>query len=194
MLIISSDAAGEAKRLHPQASRVTPTAVSPGVLTQLTSMDGGIIIDSQGLCYAVGVILDGTACGGESSARGSRFNNAIRYVHSVAPDAVVVVYSADGKIDILPKLPYRIKKSLVDSVVEGYLALATPPSDADGLEKSWEAVKRFKFYLSDEQCVRINQARRGIDNWRRDRGLPYPVEDEFYSSNAMDDTYWLPEE
>src|SRR5581483_4432370 len=102
-LVELADAAGEAERLHPQTSRVTPVEISPAMLVQLTAMDGGIIIDPQGRCHAVGVILDGRSCGGELSARGSRFNNAIRYVRSEAPDAVVVVYSADGKIDILPK-------------------------------------------------------------------------------------------
>jgi hypothetical protein len=194
MLIVSSDAAGEAERLHPQASRVNPAVVSPGVLVQLTAMDGGIIIDPQGFCHAIGVILDGATCGSESSARGSRFNNAIRYVNSEAPDAVVIVYSADGNIDILPKLPYRIKRSVVDAVVKDHLDLATPPSDTDAVARSWEAVKRLRFYLSDEQRNRINGAKKSIEDWKRDRGMAYLVEEDLTPSATMDDSYWLPEE
>lgn len=194
MLVISSDAAGEAERLYPQTSRITPVEISPEVLVQLTAMDGGIIIDPHGICHAVGVILDGAACGGESSARGSRFNNAIRYVHSEAPDAVVVVYSADGKIDILPKLPYRVKKSSVDKAVEEYLALATPPYDTDELEKSWVAVKQLRFYLSDDQCSRINQAKKAIEDWKSSHGIGYLIEDDFVPNAAMNAGYWLLEE
>jgi len=194
MLVISTDAAGEAERLHPQTSRVTPVEISPAMLVQLTAMDGGIIIDPQGRCHAVGVILDGRSCGGELSARGSRFNNAIRYVRSEAPDAVVVVYSADGKIDILPKLPYRIKKSFVDKVVEEYLALATPPSDTDAVVRSWEAVKRVRFYVSDDQCSRINRAKKDIEEWKRSQGMGILVEDDFVPNAMMNAGYWLPEE
>src|SRR5262249_55085936 len=91
MLVISSKAAGEAQRLAPQAGRVEPVLLEPGLLSQLTSMDGGVLVDGQGYCHAIGVILDGRACGGEDPARGSRYNNAVRYLQSEAPPAVVVV-------------------------------------------------------------------------------------------------------
>jgi hypothetical protein len=73
MLIISSEAVAEALRLTPQAWAVRPAALTPELLLQLTGMDGGVLVDGQGCCHAIGVILDGQACGGEDPARGSRF-------------------------------------------------------------------------------------------------------------------------
>ncbi|GAA2677923.1 MULTISPECIES: hypothetical protein [Actinosynnema] len=58
---------------------------------QLTNMDGGVLVDAQGNCHAIGVILDGAANGRGSAARGSRCNNAIRYLGGSPRPAVVVV-------------------------------------------------------------------------------------------------------
>jgi hypothetical protein len=103
MLIFSSAAASEAERLAPQAWRVMPAPVSPGLLLRLTAMDGAVLLDLQGQCHAIGVILDGQAMGWGDPARGSRFNNAQRYLDTNPPPAVIVIYSTDGGIDVLPK-------------------------------------------------------------------------------------------
>lgn len=101
MLIISGDAACEAQRLAPQATRTQPTRLSSELLTHLTNMDGGILLDPQGRCHALGVILDGTAQGNGDPARGSRYNNAERYLASGHPEAVVLCYSSDGGVEIM---------------------------------------------------------------------------------------------
>ena len=63
MLIVSGEAAAEAERLAPQSWSVEPTKLPPDLLAQLTNMDGGVLIDPQGRCHAIGVILDGKAQG-----------------------------------------------------------------------------------------------------------------------------------
>ncbi|MFF7888705.1 hypothetical protein ACH40F_47960 [Streptomyces sp. NPDC020794] len=103
MLIISADAEAEAKRLAPQATRTQPFPLDPKLLDQLTNMDGGVLLDPQGRCHAIGVILDGAARENGDPARGSRLNNAVRYLSSGVPPAVVLCYSSDGDITILPE-------------------------------------------------------------------------------------------
>nr|WP_133260087.1 hypothetical protein [Streptacidiphilus pinicola] len=104
MLIISSDAEAEAKRLAPQAMKTQPILLKSKLLDQLTNMDGGVLVDGKGNCHAVGVILDGLACDGSDPVRGSRFNNAARYIGSTIPSAVVLSYSSDGDVTIFSVL------------------------------------------------------------------------------------------
>jgi hypothetical protein len=194
MLIISSDAAGEAQRLAPQAWTVQPVQLEPALLSHLTSMDGGVLVDKEGNCHAIGVILDGRACGGEDPARGSRFNSAVRYLESGTPQAVVVVYSADGGIDILPRIRPRVKRSTVLAAVQTYLSLATPGERQSGRPNAWDQVKRLKFYLSEEQCRQLNEARAALDRWDEEHGHIRIIEPVFAPDSAMNETYWLPEE
>jgi hypothetical protein len=193
MLIVSSDAAGEAQRLAPQAWTVEPVRLAPELLRQLTSMDGGLLIDNQGRCHAIGVILDGRACGAEDPARGSRFNNAVRYLESAAPQAVVVVYSADGGVDILPRIRPRMRQSAVQSAVERYLSLATPGQYQSGRADAWDQVKRLKFYLSEDQCQIVNEARAAMDRWDKEHDHIRVIEQPLAPNLDMNETYWLPE-
>jgi hypothetical protein len=102
MLIISADAAAEADRLHPQATRSDPAIpISPEMLEQVTNTDGGVLVDPQGHPHAIGVILDGTANHNGDPARGSRYNNAVRYLAGKPPPAVVLCYSTDGDVTIM---------------------------------------------------------------------------------------------
>jgi hypothetical protein len=194
MLVISSDAAGEAQRLAPQAWTVEPVLLEPELLSQLTSMDGGVLVDGQGYCHAIGVILDGRACGSEDPARGSRYNNAVRYLESEAPPAVVVVYSADGGIDILPRIRPRMKRSWVQDAVEKYLSFATPGEPQSGRSDAWDQVKMLKFYLSAEQCRRLNEARAALDRWDQEHDRIRVIEPELAPNPDMNETYWLPED
>jgi hypothetical protein len=193
MLIISSKAAAEALRLAPQAWAVQPAALTPGLLLQLTGMDGGVLVDDQGRCHAIGVILDGQACGGEDPARGSRFNNAVRYLKSGAPPAVVVVHSTDGSIDVLPRLQPRVRRGSVEAAVLKYLALAIPGEHPPGQSDAWERVKRLRFYLSEEQCQRVNQARAALEALDREHNFTRVIETDLTPDPCMDGSYWLPE-
>jgi hypothetical protein len=194
MLVISSDAREEAEWLAPQAWVVEPVMLEPELLRQITSMDGGVLIDAKGYCHAIGVILDGKACGAEDPARGSRFNNAIRYIESGAPSAIVVVYSADGGIDILPRLQPRVKRSAVQSAVETYLSLSTPGRRQSGRADAWNQVERLRFYLSEEQCRLLNEARTALNRWDEEHDRFIVMWQKFVPNPDMNETYWLPEE
>jgi hypothetical protein len=193
MLVISGDAAAEAARLAPQAI-VTEPALLPGgdVLTRLTAMDGAVLVDPGGRCHAVGVVLDGTASGHGDPSRGSRFNNPVRYLDSGPPPTIIVVYSIDGGVDILPGSPPRVeRRRVVDSVRRYLLLVDTRPAELGPVFDAWDALLAFRFYLSEEQCREINDGTARLAERYAGRvgvlpGMPHLVPDP-----AMDDTYWL---
>lgn len=192
MLVISSDAHAEAQRLSPQAWAVEPAALSADMMRQLTAMDGAVLVDPEGNCHAIGVILDGRAAGQGDPARGSRFNNVIRYLDTDPPPAVIVVYSADGSIDILPKLRPRVQRQAVDDAVRRYVELATEESpNLARISDALDTVKSLRFYLSAEQCDAVNGAMAKVDEWRKNNTNIRIIEREFAPSADMNDSYWL---
>lgn len=192
MLIISGDAAGEAERLSPQSWSIEPTRLTSELLTQLTDMDGAMLVDPQGRCHAIGVILDGTAHGRGDPARGSRFNNAVRYLDSERPPAIVIVYSSDGVINILPKLHPRIAKQIVTDAVERYFAVASVDSlSVKDCNEAWDAVESFRFYLSSAQCEALNRARVRVDEWEEQSRELRIIKSDLEPDLEMDDSYWI---
>ncbi|MFJ2256867.1 diadenylate cyclase [Streptomyces sp. NPDC087844] len=192
MLIISRDAAAEAERLSPQSWSIEPTRLTTELLRQLTDMDGAVLVDPKGLCHAVGVILDGTAHGRGDPARGSRFNNAVRYLDSERPPAIVIVYSSDGVINILPQLHPRIEKQIVTDAVERYLAVASVELlSVKDCNKAWDTVKSFRFYLSSVECEALNRARVRVDEWEKQSRELRIIKSDLKPDTEMDDSYWL---
>ncbi len=75
------------------------------LLTRLTSIDGAIIIDTQGICYAIGVILDGTYLKGGNAGRGARFNSSNTYIKSKEPgEYLCITLSEDGHVNYFMNL------------------------------------------------------------------------------------------
>ena len=108
-LVVTPDAASEARRLRQQATPIAATVLSETQVRAVTRIDGAVLLDHDGLCHAVGVILDGKATDRGSPARGARFNSALRYVLEEGPRAsIAVVLSEDGNVDLLPRLRPRI--------------------------------------------------------------------------------------
>lgn len=98
------DAEREAERLEKQCLRIEPTRLSGEVLQMATEIDGAILLDTDGVCHAIGVILDGQASRFGTSARGARFNSAVRYVDTAEEPCIAVVISEDGAVDVIPDL------------------------------------------------------------------------------------------
>jgi hypothetical protein len=72
----------------------------------LTDIDGAILLDEQGTCHAIGVILDGrvseqgTLVG--NRGRGARYNTALRYADDErCPRSLILVRSDDGMLDFI---------------------------------------------------------------------------------------------
>lgn len=111
-LVITPDAAAEAHRLRQQATPIAATMLSETQVRAVTRIDGAVLLDHDGMCHAVGVILDGKATARGSPARGARFNSALRYVlENEHRASIAVVLSEDGHIDLLPRLRPRISRT-----------------------------------------------------------------------------------
>jgi len=100
-VLISADAAAEARRLASQCTLVEPVPLMPMLMERCTSIDGTVIIDTDGVCYAIGAILDGDVSDRGDRTRGGRYNSALMYLDTVAVPSVIVVVSRDGTVDIV---------------------------------------------------------------------------------------------
>ncbi|PEL01348.1 hypothetical protein CN606_17800 [Bacillus toyonensis] len=104
MIVITDDALGESNRLRKQCFPIKyQSEINSGNIKDLTSIDGALLLDIHGVCYAIGVILDGevkTNIGDMS--RGARYNSALKYLNASKGKrkCLIVIISEDGMIDI----------------------------------------------------------------------------------------------
>ncbi|MGI4834289.1 MAG: diadenylate cyclase [Janthinobacterium lividum] len=103
LLVVTTEALAEADRLKLQCTLIEPVLLTPTITQLVTAIDGAVLLDPQGYCYSIGVILDGKASGHGNSTRGARYNSAIRYVESSPYPCLVVVVSEDGMVDVMTK-------------------------------------------------------------------------------------------
>ena len=101
LLVITTEALAEADRLKLQCTLIEPVPLTPLITRLVTSIDGAVLLDPEGYCYSIGVILDGRASGRGDSARGARYNSALRYVESSDHPCLAVVVSEDGLVDVI---------------------------------------------------------------------------------------------
>ena len=106
MLVIldshNSSSIEEARRLGKHFFKIQPKIVDEKQIQKLTSIDGSLLLLSNGQCHATGVILDGKVTEQEDSSRGARYNSAIRYSQSIKKiNHLIVVISEDGMIDFI---------------------------------------------------------------------------------------------
>jgi DNA integrity scanning protein DisA with diadenylate cyclase activity len=100
LLVISARAEDEAQRLATQCTRVTPVRLTPELLLRLTAIDGAVLLNPRGICFAIGAILDGLATPHGDPSRGARYNSSVRYVAG-QPQCLAVVVSEDGLVEWL---------------------------------------------------------------------------------------------
>lgn len=100
LIVVSADAAGEARRLGAGSTRVRPRRLPLDLVFPVTSIDGAVMLSPDGVCHAIGVILDGTASPRGTGQRGARFNSSLRYVDS-HPGTMAVVVSEDGDVELV---------------------------------------------------------------------------------------------
>ncbi|UOQ98898.1 DNA integrity scanning protein DisA nucleotide-binding domain protein [Hymenobacter sp. 5317J-9] len=101
LLVITTEALAEADRLKLQCTLIEPVPLTPLITRLVTSIDGAVLLDPEGYCYSIGVILDGRASGRGDSTRGARYNSALRYVESSDYPCLAVVVSEDGLVDVI---------------------------------------------------------------------------------------------
>lgn len=104
MIVVSNKAAKEAMRLKNQSTMIRPIALRPELMLPVSSIDGAILVAPNAICHAIGVILDGIASDKGNSARGARYNSAIRYLDYAREQkhsCLIMVVSEDGTVDLL---------------------------------------------------------------------------------------------
>lgn len=187
-LVFVADAQEEAFRLGGQAVEISPLRASNDFVSLASTIDGAILLDSKCMCYAFGVILDGHASDRGDRSRGSRYNSAVRYQQSSKQPCVVVVVSEDGMVDVVPVLRPRISRGLVESHV---VAIERWSADAPrAFFQSMQWLASHRFYLSPEQCARVNAAKAASE------AAPHAGTRQVFSNFTpdadMNDTYLLP--
>ena len=191
-LVISHDPSGETSRLGDQAMPTVPRCLNPADIVRLGHVDGAVILGPDGHCYAFGVILDGEAERGRGDpARGSRFNSAVRYQRTKAPNSLIVVISDDGMVDLIPPLKPRVHRYRVEQAVADFCAICnTDPVDGEKFAQASDMVEELAFYLNQDQCNRFNECyKKEMDN-RLESGNIAIIPTPLRPHPDMDDSYF----
>lgn len=189
IVVISATAEEEAKRLKKQSTAIEPVVLTPDLVGRLSNIDGAILLDTNGVCHAIGVILDGLATEQGDPSRGARYNSALRYVASRShPPTMCIVVSDDGYVNMFPPVRPQVRKSEIKKYVE---LLKTQNIDNCGKSVSW--LDDHRFYLTADECHVINSELARIEKVPSE---PYEIRmptRRFEPNPAMDDSYYLPE-
>jgi hypothetical protein len=189
MILVATDAIDEVQRLAQQGTVIKPTLLTEELFHRVSGIDGTIIISPDGICHAIGVILDGPANEDCTPSRGSRFNSGIRYVKTSHAKRLAIVVSDDHTVDIIPMLRPRINRDEIIRVIEA-LELAT----TDNYHKPQKWLDEHRFYLDAGMCERANSALHRIESipnelfeirWVTNRFEPHP---------EMNESYFLPDD
>ncbi len=191
MLVVSGTAASEAHRLAGQATLIEPVQVTEELVQRITSIDGAVLVDPQGICHAIGVILDGTASSTGDPARGARYNSAIRYLAGKESHTVIVIVSEDGGVNLLPQLKPRIRRERVGAALDRLKALGGPGADREAFNRAWEEVETVAFYMSQAQCDDANRLRDEVEQSTLAAGGISIIFDRLAPSDRMDETHFI---
>ncbi|MEG3146528.1 diadenylate cyclase [Sphingomonas sp. RT2P30] len=184
MIIIGRDAKTEAERLAGQGTRIAPTPLTPTLLNRASRIDGTILVTPDGVCHAIGVILDGEANALCTPSRGARYNSGVRYVAAGAAPRVAIIMSEDRTLDVIPLLRPRIQSSVIEEAVE-----ALEASTLDDFHKPRNRLADLEFYLNQGQCDRINAVFDRLDSIPLEENELRYIGPRFSPNAAMNDTY-----
>jgi hypothetical protein len=194
IIVVSADAEGEAERLSGQATLLEPRELRADDVARFCRIDGATLVDVEGRCHAVGVILDGEATGAGDPARGSRFNSSLRYQASSQQAVVAVVVSDDGYVDLVPDLKPMVRRSEVNATVDAFRDAATAdPVEGEAFARTHDAVKTVSFYLDEAQCEEVNDLYEREQNRRFHGGGIAIRESPLRPDPLMNDSYFLEE-
>lgn len=197
MLVVSADAAGEARRLSAQAIVINAAPITANDLDSLTSIDGAVLVDPRGMMHAIGVILDGVATESGDPSRGSRYNSAVRYLAGNKIATLILVVSEDGMVNVLPDLPRRISRRELQNLISNLHDEAKKAGDEsfniEKFNKYYDHLKSLSFYLSHEQCNVINELRQNVDDRLWDANNLRVIYEKLQPHPEMNDSYFLDE-
>lgn len=105
MIVITEKAKEETEKIVKDKKgtaiyEVNLTKQSEAMSIAICSIDGAVMIDPQGMCTGVGLILANPDAGKGNPLRGARYNSAVNYVNN-HKNSIAVVISEDGMVDVL---------------------------------------------------------------------------------------------
>ena len=186
MIVVTGDAANEARRLATQGTGIEPVRLTDQLLRRVSVIDGTIILDPMGQCHAVGVILDGMATDECTPSRGSRFNSAVRYVQSGNAKRLAIVVSDDRTVDIFPKLRPSVSRALLERNIAEF-EVAT----LDNYHKPRNWLDSHRFYLNPLQCSRVNATLERLGALPKEVGEIYIMTSTFELDEEWEDSYLI---
>jgi len=173
MIVISDHAADEAARIANQSFGLQPVRLEGPLVSDVTSIDGAVLVDLDATCHAIGVILDGVATPKGDSSRGARYNSAIRYYENLQEHhrILIVIVSEDGMINLVPHFRPGIRKTKVEQSLSKFRSFMNSEEvrvrEFAKLSRYFDSIS---FYLTEEQCEEINALRVSIQE-KLDDGL-----------------------
>jgi hypothetical protein len=194
MLVISDNAKAEAERLGKQSFSLKPLKLTVGIVQQITSIFGSVLIVKVGRCHAIGVILDGLATDKGDSSRGARYNSAIRYYEHFGTKhpTVLVIISEDGMINLIPNLRPQIKHSDILDAIKKFEDLSKDEKVARKyFNQAMTYFKNVAFYLTANECDKINSLRRQIEEADKDIDSVRIVYNDIKPNPEMNDSYYI---
>ncbi len=194
MLVISDNAQNESVRLGKQSFSLKSMKLTSNVIQQITSIDGAVLLDTNSICYAIGVILDGLATDKGDSSRGARYNSAIRYYENFSGEAplLIVIISEDGMINLIPKLRLQIKHSEIIDRIEELSNLNA--QEKVERQKYYPIISWFEdmqFYLTKDECDKINDLRKELEKKEKEPATVWIVRNDLKPNDEMNESYYL---
>ena len=186
MIVIAEDAANEAKRLCKQGTSIVPTRLTESLLRSVSGIDGTILLDPNGFCHAIGIILDGEASDECTPSRGSRYNSGVRYVQMSSSHRLAIVVSDDRTVDIIPPIKRLCSRTRIEQCV-----VTLEAATLDNYHDSRNWLDDHRFYINAEQCARINAVIDRLDAVPKQVGLIYFGTERFEVDSDMDESYLI---
>ncbi len=195
ILVITPFAKEEAERLSSQSTGIVPTVASQEILRCVSSIDGAILIDMEGVCHAIGVILDGSAIQEGDTGRGARYNSTLRYIHGMRErdiPCLTVVVSEDGTAELMPDLPRRLDRNEI--VVKGDEIADLMNKEVHDFDRAFDLIhwlEAHRFYFSETFCANANEFLAKHDRaLQNERGMVYHRV-EFVPNPGMSDAFLI---
>jgi SRSO17 transposase len=137
---------------------------------------------------------DGTASPRCSPERGARYNSAVRYVYG-RTDAMAVVKSEDGMVNIFPDLRPQIRRSEIrDKLAELRTLAVRSALETKDLYPVVEWLQNHEFYLTPAECDEANRLHETAKT-KLPENPWYLVRDQPITPDPdMNESYYLPEE
>ena len=187
MLVIADDAETEVKRLSKLGTPIKPVLLTPDLLEQVSGIDGTVIIDPKGVCFGIGIILDGDAMPECTPSRGSRYNSGVRYVYPTENrKRLAVIVSDDKTVDIVPRLRPRISLSEIE-----YNISLLEHATLEDLNQPRNWIDDHRFYFNEKQCVRVNDALDKIESSKSEVGQIRFITERLIPNKDMNSSYLI---